>query len=78
MVLRKLNRNSRERKKRESFEIISLKVKVKFDDSMKVFNDDLGNVVNANSWKHFASKIKLMTKRNISSKLLQYGINIAL
>ena len=45
---------------------------------MKVFNDDLGNVVNANSWKHFASKIKLMTKRNISSKLLQYGINIAL
>ena len=47
---------------------MNLKVKAKFDDSIKVFNGDLGNVVNA----------QLITKRNISSKLLQYGINIAL
>ena len=55
-----------------------MEVKVKFDDSESFFNCDLKNIVNVIVRKQFSFKIKLMTKRNISSQLLQYGINIEL
>ena len=49
----------RERKIRDSLEINNLEVKTEFDDTFKVSNRNLGNIVNTNSRKTLILNINL-------------------